>query len=65
MAFAENQKRQALLQPWLDEESIIEINDAEAELSGTFLVNEVNIPLDGRPPFWQDFLLERVPELSQ
>jgi hypothetical protein len=64
MAFSENQKRQALLQPWLDEESIIEINDTETELSGTFLVNEVNISLDGRPPFWQDFLLERVPELS-
>jgi hypothetical protein len=64
MEYAENQKRKALLQPWLMEEDVIEINDTDAELSGTYLIDEVGISLDGRPPFWEDFTLTKVPELS-
>lgn len=60
----ENQKRKALFQAFLEEEDIVEIDDDEVSLSGKFIIDELQIDLSGRPPFFQDFVLTRVPELS-
>lgn len=61
---SESQKRKALFQAYLEEEDVVKIEDDEPDLSGKFIIDDAQIPIDGRPVFFEDFILTRVPELS-